>query len=112
MPGRQGTEVFHTTVPGGRHWPYYEGRPFSFLMSKESHHSPARRLIRMSQTDRDDYRETGTTGTPRYSRRLSDKILIAFDHVSDQGDLIVAEQLLGLLETMLRRRPTVRPTMV
>jgi hypothetical protein len=56
-------------------------------MSKESHNSPARRLIRISQTDWDDYRETGTTGTARYSRRLSDKILIAF---SDQGDLIVA----------------------
>jgi hypothetical protein len=81
-------------------------------MWKESRKTPARRLIRMSQTDRDDYHETGTRGTPRYSRRLSDKILIAFHHVSDQGDLIVAEQLLGVLETMLRRRPTARPTMV
>lgn len=44
-------------------------------------------------------------GTPRYSRRLSDKILIAFHHACDQGDLEVAEQLLRVLEMMLTRRP-------
>jgi hypothetical protein len=60
----------------------------------------------MSQTE-DDCRETGTRGAPRYSRRLSDKILIAFHHACDQSDLIVAEQLLHVLETMLRRAPTV-----
>lgn len=41
---------------------------------------------------------------PRYSRRLSDKILIAFHHACDQGDYEVAEQLLHVLEMMLRRR--------
>jgi len=41
----------------------------------------------------------------RHSRRLSDKILIAFHHACDQGDFDVAEQLLNVLETMLRDRP-------
>ncbi|WP_135467107.1 hypothetical protein [Crenalkalicoccus roseus] len=42
---------------------------------------------------------------PRHSRRLSDKILIAFHHACDQGDYEVAEQLLRILEMMLTRRP-------
>ena len=45
------------------------------------------------------------SGPPRYSRRLSDKILIAFHHACDQGDFEVAEQLLHILEMMLTRRP-------
>jgi hypothetical protein len=45
---------------------------------------------------------------PRYSRRLSDKILLAFHHACDQGDYEIAEQLLHILETMLTRR-TVPP---
>ena len=44
-------------------------------------------------------------GTPRYTRRLSDKILIAFHHACDQSDFEVAEQLLHILEMMLMRRP-------
>ncbi|MDD2875877.1 MAG: hypothetical protein PHT60_01465 [Acidiphilium sp.] len=40
----------------------------------------------------------------RYSRRLSDKILIAFHHACDQNDYEIAEQLLILLERMLMRR--------
>jgi hypothetical protein len=58
--------------------------------------------------------ETGIEGlkpsgaTPRYSRRLSDKILIAFHHACDQGDFEIAEQLLHILENMLTRR-TVAP---
>lgn len=50
-------------------------------------------------------RETTRSGAPRYSRRLSDKILIAFHHACDQGDFEVAEQLLHILEMMLTRRP-------
>lgn len=50
--------------------------------------------------------EAGTSiGAPRYSRRLSDKILIAFHHACDQADLEVAERLLQILEMMLTRRP-------
>jgi hypothetical protein len=47
-------------------------------------------------------------GAPRYSRRLSDKILLAFHHACDQGDYEIAEQLLRILESMLTRR-TVPP---
>jgi hypothetical protein len=42
---------------------------------------------------------------PRHTRRLSDKILIAFHHACDQGDFEVAEDLLRILEMMLTRRP-------
>ncbi len=64
-------------------------------------------LIRspLSQIDEDNARETGSASPPRYSRRLSDKILIAFHHACDQGDFEVAEQLLHVLEMMLTRRP-------
>src|SRR3954467_11970259 len=50
-------------------------------------------------------REMRPSGTPRYTRRLSDKILIAFHHACDQADFEVAEQLLHILEMMLTRRP-------
>ena len=45
------------------------------------------------------------SGPPRHTRRLSDKILIAFHHACDQGDYEVAEELLRILEMMLTRRP-------
>jgi hypothetical protein len=41
-------------------------------------------------------REIGASGTPRYTRRLSDKVLIAFHHACDQSDFEVAEQLLHM----------------
>jgi hypothetical protein len=44
---------------------------------------------------------------PRYSRRLSDKILIAFHQACDQADFEIAELLLHSLELMLKRRPMV-----
>ena len=61
----------------------------------------------VSQADEDVGREnTSSAGTaPRYSRRLSDKVLIAFHHACDQSDFEVAEQLLHILEMMLTRRP-------
>jgi len=59
----------------------------------------------MIQTDEDTVRETGGGAAPRYSRRLSDKILIPFHHACDQADFEVAEQLLHILEMMLTRRP-------
>ncbi|MCC6720451.1 MAG: hypothetical protein IT555_21470 [Acetobacteraceae bacterium] len=49
-------------------------------------------------------REPAPSTPPRHSRRLSDKILIAFHHACDQGDYEVADQLLQVLEMMLRRR--------
>jgi hypothetical protein len=42
--------------------------------------------------------------TPRYSRRLSDKILISFHQACDQNDFDVAQQLLTVFEYMLTRR--------
>ena len=59
----------------------------------------------MSHTDDDVGREGPVGAAPRYSRRLSDKILIAFHHACDQGDFEVAEQLLHILEMTLTRRP-------
>ena len=61
----------------------------------------------MSETDIVADRDAGMSGAPRYSRRLSDKILIAFHHACDQGDLDVAEQLLHVVEGLLTRRPLV-----
>jgi hypothetical protein len=39
----------------------------------------------------------------RHTRRLSDKILIAFHHACDQGDIEVASSLLAVLEFMTTR---------
>ena len=50
-------------------------------------------------------RDQSPSALPRHSRRLSDKILIAFHHACDQTDFDVAEQLLAVLESMLRQRP-------
>jgi hypothetical protein len=61
--------------------------------------------VAVSPTEEDTGREVPVGGTPRYSRRLSDKILIAFHHACDQADFEVAEQLLHILEMMLTRRP-------
>jgi hypothetical protein len=59
------------------------------------------------ENESDGQREGGARGgsPPRHSRRLSDKILIAFHHACDQGDFEVAEELLRILEMMLTRRP-------
>lgn len=52
-----------------------------------------------------ELREASKGHTQRHSRRLSDKILIAFHHACDQADFEVAEQLLRTLEMMMTRRP-------
>lgn len=41
---------------------------------------------------------------PRHSRRLSDKILIAFHHACDISELDVAASLLRVLEDLVSRR--------
>ena len=41
----------------------------------------------------------------RYTRRLSDKILIAVHHACDRSDFEVAERLLQISGMMLARRP-------
>ena len=42
-----------------------------------------------------------TATAPRHTRRLSDKILIAFHLACDQADFEVAERLLKVVETVL-----------
>ena len=57
----------------------------------------------MTNQDRQDQREPSPIG--RYTRRLSDKVLMAFHHACDQHDFEGAEQLLHVLEMMLKRQP-------
>ena len=57
----------------------------------------------MSESE-ESARETPGQSAPRYSRRLSDKIVIAFHHACDQADFEVAGQLLHVLENMLTSR--------
>jgi hypothetical protein len=45
--------------------------------------------------------DTMTAVAPRYTRRLSDRILIAFHQACDQADFKVAERLLKGVETVL-----------
>jgi hypothetical protein len=42
---------------------------------------------------------------PRQSRRLSDRIMMAFHQACDQADFEIAEQLLCVLSMVLHRRP-------
>jgi hypothetical protein len=48
--------------------------------------------------------ERAASVASRQGRRLTDKILVAFHHACDAQDLVVAEQLLKTLESMLTRR--------
>ena len=61
----------------------------------------------MSQVQEELIREetAPVTTAARYTRRLSDKILIAFHQACDQSDLEVADQLLRVLEMMMSRKP-------
>jgi hypothetical protein len=47
-----------------------------------------------------------TSSPPRYTRRLSDKISIAFHQSCDQNDVEAARQLLNVLDFMVLRQPT------
>ena len=53
--------------------------------------------------ERESGAERGAAMAPRHTRRLSDKILIAFHHACDQSDFEVANDLLVILEKMLKR---------
>jgi hypothetical protein len=53
----------------------------------------------------DEQASREATTAPRQTRRLPDKILVAFHSACDQGDFEVAESLLQILELMLTRRP-------
>jgi len=53
--------------------------------------------------DREGSGKRGGGPSPRHTRSLSDKILIAFHHACDQSDFEVANDLLVILEKMLKR---------
>jgi hypothetical protein len=46
---------------------------------------------------------------PRYTRRLSDKLLLAFDQACDLQELAAAEQIFVTLEMLLSRRLSTDP---
>lgn len=52
----------------------------------------------------DATREGGSPNALRYSRRLSDKILVAFHHACDESEVEVAEALLRTTEALITRR--------
>lgn len=52
-----------------------------------------------------DPRPERIASTPRYTRRLSDKLLMVFHSACDQGRLDVAESVLDLAEQVVRRDP-------
>jgi hypothetical protein len=47
--------------------------------------------------------DVSVSSEPRYTRRLSDKILVAFHQACDQNDIEVAKRLLDVLEFMAKR---------
>ena len=57
----------------------------------------------MNLTLEDAEQRVAPTSHLRHTRRLSDKLLVAFHHACDTGDLEIAEHLLGIIETILMR---------
>ena len=60
----------------------------------------------VSDGDEASLRDVMSTPPQRHSRRLSDKVLVAFHHACDMQDLETASELLHTLENMLTRRPS------
>jgi hypothetical protein len=58
-----------------------------------------------NHSNREETRETGT-GPQRHTRRLSDKVLIAFHHACDIGDFETADDLLRILGRILSHQLT------
>ena len=48
---------------------------------------------------------TTATSVRRHTRRLEDKLLVAFHHACDVSDVEIARQVLSIVELMLARRP-------
>lgn len=59
-----------------------------------------------NSADVDTAAEAVSISTPRHTRRLSDKLFVAFHQACDTAELDVAEQLLGILEKMMTKRST------
>ncbi len=53
----------------------------------------------------DDARPNPSTPVRRHTRRLEDKLLVAFHHACDVADIEVARHVLQILELMLARKP-------
>ena len=57
-----------------------------------------------------EYKDTAVEAVPllipKHTRRLSDKLFVAFHQACDTANLDVAEQLLGILEKMMSRPHT------
>jgi len=60
----------------------------------------------MTATLDDAAHHTASINPLRHTRRLSDKLLIAFHHACDTADLEIAEHLLRAIETILTRPTT------
>ena len=56
--------------------------------------------------DRNITLKAAPPAVPRHTRRLSDRIFVAFHHACDTTELDVAEQLLEILEKMMSKRHT------
>lgn len=54
----------------------------------------------------DDARPLPAGPARRHTRRLEDKLLVAFHHACDVADIEVARHVLQILELMLARKPT------
>ncbi|MGI4796511.1 MAG: hypothetical protein ACRYG8_21120 [Janthinobacterium lividum] len=67
-------------------------------------------MFKDGSSDSSAYVDTGleavSFSTPRHTRRLSDKLFVAFHQACDTAELDVAEQLLGILEKMMSKRST------
>jgi hypothetical protein len=53
----------------------------------------------------DDARPQPSSPVRRHTRRLEDKLLVAFHHACDVADIEVARLVLQILELMLARKP-------
>ncbi len=60
----------------------------------------------VAETPNEAMLDIAARNIPRHTRRLSDKVLIAFHQACDTSDLEIAADLLRVLEVMLARRPT------
>ena len=70
-------------------------KSMTLVLTKELYDNPA---------DRDTTFEAVPPAVPRHTRRLFNRIFVAFHQACDVVDLDVAEQLLRLLEKMMSKR--------
>ena len=67
-------------------------------------------MFKGEPNDNPEYKDTAlgvvSSSIPRHTRRLSDKLFLAFHQACDTVDLDVAEQLLRVLEKMMSKPHT------